>query len=401
MNRIYLDYNATTPLHPEVKEEIIKSLDIFGNPSSMHSFGREASERIEKSRKRCADLIGASSREIIFTGGGSESNNTVLKLVGCGEACCCGYFGCRNEVVTSTIEHPSVLETVKTLGNRGVPVHFVRVDSYGKIDMDHLRSVVGEKTALVSIMYANNEIGTIQDIKAITALAHERGALMHTDAVQAVGKLPVDVADLEVDFLSFSGHKLYAPKGVGVLYTRTGSPYCSLIHGGHQEGGRRAGTLNNLGIIALGKACELTGREMTEEVRRLEYLRNKLRDGIEKTISDIRVNGHPTDLLPGTLNVSFYGVEGEAILLYLDMVGISVSTGSACATGSLEPSHVILATGTDSELAHGSIRFSMGFGTTEEEIDRVIRELKPIIERLRKMSTVYGKNRELQGVCAK
>ena len=224
---------------------------------------------------------------------------------------------------------------------------------------------------------------------------------MHTDAVQAVGKLPVDVADLEVDFLSFSGHKLYAPKGVGVLYTRTGSPYCSLIHGGHQEGGRRAGTLNNLGIIALGKACELTGREMTEEVKRLEYLRNKLRDGIEKTISDIRVNGHPTDLLPGTLNVSFYGVEGEAILLYLDMVGISVSTGSACATGSLEPSHVILATGTDSELAHGSIRFSMGFGTTEEEIDRVIRELKPIIERLRKMSTVYGKNRELQGVCAK
>lgn len=394
---IYLDNNATTPLHPEVKRELAENLDLFGNPSSMHHFGREANRKVEDARSHCAELIGASPKELIFTGSGSESNNTVLKLISCGGSCCLGYFGGRNEIITSSIEHPSVLETVYTLKKQGVPVHIIGVDSQGKIDMDHLNRVLGEKTALVSIMYANNEIGTIQDIADITKLAHSRGALMHTDAVQIVGKLPINVHALGVDFLSFSGHKLNAPKGVGVLYTKAGSPYCALIHGGHQEGGRRAGTLNNWGIIGLGKATEIALRDMEAERTRLSGLRDRLREGIIASIPDIKINGHPVDILPNTLNVSFFGVEGEAILLYLDMEGVAVSTGSACATGSLEPSHVILATGTGPELAHGSIRFSLGFNNTEEEIDTVLEVLPPIIERLRRMSTMYVHKKETQG----
>ncbi len=389
--RVYMDYNATTPIHPEVQKELISSMELFGNPSSMHGFGREAHAKIDLARKRCAALIGADQEEIIFTAGGSESNNTVLKLLGCGESCCCGYFGGRNEIITSAIEHPSILETARALRARGVAVHEIGVDSTGKLDMEDFAAKLGEKTALVSIMYANNEIGTIQDIEKITRMAHEKGALMHTDAVQAVGKVRFNVHDIGVDFLSFSGHKLYAPKGVGVLYVKSGSPYCSLIHGGHQEGGRRAGTLNNLGIMGLGKAAELAMRDMEVEIPRLERLRDRLREGIAARVPDIRVNGHPTDTLPGTLNVSFLGAEGESILLYLDMEGIAVSTGSACATGSLEPSHVIMATGIGAELAHGSIRFSLGFGTTDEDVDYVLEKLPPIIARIRSMSTVYSR----------
>ena len=389
--RVYMDYNATTPIHPEVQKELISSMELFGNPSSMHGFGREAHAKIDLARKRCAALIGADQEEIIFTAGGSESNNTVLKLLGCGESCCCGYFGGRNEIITSAIEHPSILETARALRARGVAVHEIGVDSTGKLDMEDFAAKLGEKTALVSIMYANNEIGTIQDIEKITRMAHEKGALMHTDAVQAVGKVRFNVHDIGVDFLSFSGHKLYAPKGVGVLYVKSGSPYCSLIHGGHQEGGRRAGTLNNLGIMGLGKAAELAMRDMEVEIPRLERLRDRLREGIAARVPDIRVNGHPPDTLPGTLNVSFLGAEGESILLYLDMEGIAVSTGSACATGSLEPSHVIMATGIGAELAHGSIRFSLGFGTTDEDVDYVLEKLPPIIARIRSMSTVYSR----------
>jgi len=398
--RIYMDYNATTPLHPEVKKELVDSMDLFGNPSSMHVFGREAHARIELARERCAKLIGAGTEEIIFTGGGSESNNTVLKLLRCGEACCGGYFGERNEIITSAIEHPSVLETARALRRRGLTVHEIGVDSQGKLNMAEYAEKLSEKTALVSIMFANNEIGTIQDIETVTRLAHENGALMHTDAVQAVGKVRFKVHELGVDFLSFSGHKLYAPKGTGFLYVRSGSPYCSLIHGGHQEGGRRAGTLNNLGIIGLGKASALAMEEMDEEIERLRKLRNRLRDGIAASVPDIRINGHPTDVLPGTLNVSFIGAEGESILLYLDIEGIAVSTGSACATGSLEPSHVIMATGIGPELAHGSIRFSLGYGTTDEEIDYVLEKLPPIIERIRAMSTVYSQKAPVDAACA-
>ncbi|MCL1818427.1 MAG: aminotransferase class V-fold PLP-dependent enzyme, partial [Spirochaetaceae bacterium] len=257
--------------------------------------------------------------------------------------------------------------------------------------MEELEAAVSGEAALVSVMMGNNEIGTLQDIKAITRLAHERGALMHTDAVQTLGKVPVDVRDLGVDFLSFSAHKLYGPKGVGILYVRKGAPFCTFIHGGHQEDGRRAGTYNTLGIIGLGRAVELAAREMEDEVAKLWALRERLRTGLLAAVPDIHVNGHPVDTLPGTLNVSFRGAEGEAILLYLDMNGIQVSTGSACASGSLEPSPVLLATGVGPELAHGSIRFSLGRETSEADVDYVLEKLPPIMRKIRTMSTVYGK----------
>jgi cysteine desulfurase len=258
--------------------------------------------------------------------------------------------------------------------------------------MDAFRAVVSDRTGLVSVMLANNEIGTIEDVKTIAALAHEHGALVHTDAVQAIGRIPVSVKDLGVDYLSFSGHKFYGPKGIGVLYGRRAKPFCTFIHGGHQEQGRRAGTTNTLGIIGLGKALDLVREEMGETMARVRVLRDKLKEGIMQLVPDVKLNGHPTDCLPNTLNVSFIGAEGEAILLYLDLEGIAVSTGSACSSGSLEPSHVLLATGVGPELAHGSIRFSLGRETTEEEIDYVLAVVPGVIERVRRMSTVYSRS---------
>ncbi|MBT3272441.1 MAG: cysteine desulfurase [Spirochaetales bacterium] len=389
--RIYMDNNATTPLHPEVKEEMTKSFDLFGNPSSLHSYGREARRKVEEAREIVAHNLDADPSAIIFTGGGSESNNTVLKVVTCGDATCVHCPATRKQIVTSTIEHPSVLATVQTLEARGIPATFVDVDSTGKVDMNRLETEISEQSALVSIMMANNEIGTIQDIKKIAEIAHSHGALVHTDAVQAVGKYPISIRDLDVDFLSFSAHKLYGPKGVGVLFARRGAPYCTFIHGGHQEEGRRAGTLNNLGIIGLGKAVELAARDMKEASNRVSGLRDKLKAGIESTIPDIYINGHPEDCLSGTLNVSFRGAEGEATMLYLDLEDIAVSTGSACASGSLDPSHVLLATGIDAELAHGSIRFSLGEFNTEAEVDIVLSKLPGIIDKIRSMSTIYSR----------
>lgn len=388
--RVYLDHNATTPLHPLVKEELVATFDVFGNPSSMHQYGREARKAVETARETVASFLDADPESIVFTGGGSESNNTVLKIVTCSDATCTRCPANRKEIVTSAIEHPSVLNTVKLLGARGYPVRVVDVDATGKIDFAALERAVTEKTALVSVMFANNEIGTVQDIARITELAHSKGALMHTDAVQAVGKIPVSIRDLDVDFLSLSAHKFYGPKGIGALYVRRDAPYCTFIHGGHQEHGRRAGTLNNIGIIGLGKAAEIASGEMESAIRRITALKTRLREGIERAVPDIHVNGHPQDALPGTLNVSFRGAEGEAILLYLDLEGIAVSTGSACASGSLDPSHVLLATGVGPELAHGSIRFSLGNFTTEEEIDYVVGKLPPVISKIRSMSTTYG-----------
>ncbi|TFG61631.1 MAG: aminotransferase class V-fold PLP-dependent enzyme [Spirochaetales bacterium] len=387
--KVYMDNNATTPLHPEVKNTIIESFDLYGNPSSMHEFGRIVRARVEEARVTVAGLINADPHEIIFTGGGSESNNTVLKRVTCPDRFCFHCADHKNEIVTSVIEHPSVLQTADFLKGSGVPVHYIPVDRTGKVDMNVLSDVVTDRTFLVSIMFANNEIGTIQDIREIVKLAHSRGALVHTDAVQAIGKVPVDVRSLDVDFLSLSGHKLYAPKGIGVLYVKKGSPFCTFIHGGHQEDGRRAGTLNNTGILGLGKAAEIALKEGAEEAARLLKLKARLLKGIEERIPDIVVNGHPVDCLPGTLNVSFPGAEGESILLYLDLEGIAVSTGSACATGSLEPSHVLLATGLGPEIAHGSIRFSMGRENTDEDVDYILEKLPPVISRIRKMSTAY------------
>lgn len=383
---VYMDYNATTPIHPLVKQELLDTLDICGNGSSMHTFGREAMERIENARTKIASLINAQPNEIIFTAGGTESDNTVLNYVAFGSK-----TSGKNEIITTPIEHPAILETAKFLENFGIVTKFMKVDSTGRVNPEELYELITDKTALISVMAANNEIGTIQDIKAIGAIAKEKGVYFHTDAVQAIGKVKIDVKDMNIDFLSMSGHKIYAPKGIGILYVRKGVPYCPFIHGGHQEGGRRAGTLNTTGIVALGKAAEMAELELEEEYTKLSSLRDRLKKGIIESIPDIRVNGNQEHCLPNTLNVSFIGAEGESILLYMDLEGIAVSTGSACSTGSLEPSHVLMATGVDAELAHGSIRFSLGRENTEEDVDYVLEKLPPIIEKIRKMSTVYRK----------
>ncbi|MEI6691355.1 MAG: cysteine desulfurase family protein [Chlorobium sp.] len=389
--KVYFDNNATTPLHPEVKKEMIAAMEMFGNPSSMHAYGREARANVENARRKVAEFIGASEKEIIFVGSGSEANNTVLSLFVCGSSQCIPGSKSRSSIITTKIEHPCVLETSECLGHRGVRVRYLDVDQYGKVDLDQLAGMLGSDVGLVSIMMANNEIGTLQDIETIAKMVHESGALMHTDAVQAVGKVPVDVRKLGVDFLTMSAHKIYGPKGVGALFVRKGVPYCPLIRGGHQELGRRAGTENTLGILGLGKAVEMRALEMPYEEERLLDLKHILRNGIEESIDDIHFNGHPTDALASTLNVSFSGVEGEAILLYLDIEGIAVSTGSACASGSLDPSHVLLATGVNAELAHGSIRFSMGRESSREEVDYLLDVLPRIIQRIRNMSTAYIK----------
>jgi cysteine desulfurase len=390
MKHVYLDYNATTPLHPEVKKSLSSAFDLYANPSSMHEAGRSVRNGLEHTRHGIAEFIGAGSEEIVFTAGGSESNNTVLKMITCAGRSGLDPGKGRSEIITTMIEHPSIIQTARHLESLGNTVHYLNVDLYGRVDVNHFLELVSEKTALVSVMYANNEIGTIQDIKALAEITHRYGALFHTDAVQAVGKIPVNVAELGVDYLSFSAHKFYGPKGVGILYVKRAKPYCALIHGGHQEAGRRAGTMNILGIIGMGKAVQLIRHEMDEINRRLKRLKEKLKAGILRRIPDVTFNGHPEHTLCNTLNVSFHGAEGESILLYLDLEGIAVSTGSACSSGSLEPSHVLLATGVGPELAHGSIRFSMGRETAEEHIDYVLDKLPPVIARVRKMSTVYA-----------
>jgi len=388
--KVYFDHNATTPLHPEVKREMIAAMEMFGNPSSLHAYGREARANVEHARRQVANFIGAKEGEIIFVGSGSEANNTVLSLFVCSSSQCIPGSR-RSTIITTKIEHPCVLETSECLAHRGVKVKYLDVDRYGKIDLDQLSSLLNDKVGLVSVMMANNEIGTLQDIETITKMVHESGAYMHTDAVQAVGKVPVDVRQLGVDFLTISAHKIYGPKGVGALFVKQGIPYCPLIRGGHQELGRRAGTENTLGILGMAKAVEMRALEMPEEHERLLLLKQRLQSGIQEKIADVSINGHPTDSLVSTLNVSFAGVEGEAILLYLDLEGIAVSTGSACASGSLDPSHVLLATGIDAELAHGSIRFSMGRETTAQEVEYLLEVLPRTIAQIRNMSTAYIK----------
>jgi len=385
--RIYLDHNATTPLHPAVKKAMTAALEEFGNPSSMHSFGRAARFYIEEARKQVGLLINASSDEIVFMGSGSETNNTVLSLTTCPlRGCNIPELGLP-KVITSTIEHPCILETSKCINGHSAEVSYVNVDKDGRIDMKDYKEKIDKNTMLVSIMMANNEIGTIQNIREIVSIAREYGALVHTDAVQAVGKISVDVKALDLDFLSMSAHKIYGPKGVGALYIKKRTPFCPMIHGGHQEAGRRAGTENTLGIVGFGKAAEMRTIEMEEEAERLLILKALLRQGIDDSISDTLFIGDPRNSIPGTLNVSFIGVEGESLLLYLDMEGIAVSTGSACASGSLDPSHVILATGLSHEYAHGSIRISLGRGTTKKEIEYTIDVLIKTVKKLRKMST--------------
>jgi cysteine desulfurase len=383
MTQIYLDYNATTPIRSEVKEAMSAGLDVYGNASSMHETGRVASERVERARASVAKLIGATVEEILFTSGGSESNNTVFQTMlwrGEGKE--------RRAVVTTAIEHPCVINSAEFLASRGVKVTFLPVDPDGKIHLDEVRAAVDSGTLLVSVMLANNEIGTIQDVAAVARIARAAGAYVHTDAVQAVGKIPVDVRELDVDYLTMSAHKIYGPKGVGALYVRRGAPLEPLIRGGHQERGLRAGTYNNLGILGFGAAADLALAELGRYGAETRRLRAKLRDGLLERVPNIKVNGSPREVLPNTLNVSFPGAEGEAILLSLDILGIRASTGSACASGSLDPSPVLMAVGLGPELAHGSIRFSLGRTTTDADIDYVLENLPPVIARLRAMSTV-------------
>lgn len=383
--RVYLDHNATTPTHPEVLEEMLPYYkDIFGNPSSVHQFGREARKAVEEARRKIADLIGAASPdEIVFTSGGTESNNFAIN----GAAHALKDKG--NHIIASAIEHHAVENPCKFLEKHGFKTTFVPVDEFGVVKLDELKKSITDKTILISIMFANNEIGTIEPIEEIVNLARERKICVHTDAVQAVGKIPVDVKKLGVDLLSLSAHKFYGPKGVGVLYIKKGTKITPMQRGGHHEKNRRAGTENVAGIVGLGKAAEIAKKQMAGETKRITALRDRLYDGIKKNIKEVKLNGHPEKRLPNTLDVSFEYLEGESIILNLDMEGVGVSTGSACTSGSLEASHVLLAMGISHQTAQGSVRFSLGRINTKEDIDYTLEKLPPIIERLRKMSPLY------------
>lgn len=383
--RVYLDNNATTPTRAEVIDAMAPYYkDVFGNPSSVHQFGRVARKAVEEARRRLAELIGADSPdEIVFTSGGTESNNFALK----GTAFALKDKG--DHIITSTIEHHAVENPCQFLEKQGYRVSFVPVDEFGIVDLDNLKKSITDKTILISIMYANNEMGTVEPIEEIINIAKEKNIYFHTDAVQAVGKIPIDIKKLGVDLLSLSAHKFYGPKGIGVLYIKRGTKITPIQQGGHHERNRRAGTENVAGIVGLGKAAEIAKRQMIGESKRILKLRDRLYEGIKKNIKHIKLNGHPSQRLPNTLNVSFEYLEGESIILNLDMEGIAVSTGSACTSGSLEPSHVLLAMGISHQTAQGSIRFSLGSMNTEEDIDYTLEKLPPIIERLRKMSPLF------------
>jgi len=381
MRRIYLDHAATTPTHPEVVKAMLPYLtDAFGNPSTIYSYGQEAKGAIEEARAKVAEFIGARGEEIIFTSGGTEADDFALK----GVAYANEHKG--DHIITTSIEHHAVVESCKFLERRGFKVTYLPVDGHGLVDPDDVRKAITDKTILISVMHASNEVGTIEPIGEIGKIAKEAGICFHTDAVQTVGHIPVNVDELKVDLLSISGHKFYGPKGAGALYVRKGTKLLSLVHGGEQERGRRAGTENVPAIVGLGKAVELAGQEMGKEAERLAYLRDKLIEGLGEKIDHIRLNGHPAKRLPNNVNVSVDFVEGESILLNLDLEGICASTGSACSSSSLEPSHVLLALGLAPEQAHGSLRFTVGRENTEEDMERVLEVLPGIVAKLRAMS---------------
>ncbi|MCL0076067.1 cysteine desulfurase NifS [Dehalococcoidia bacterium] len=378
---VYLDCAATTPMRGEVLEAMSPYFNIrFGNPSSIHWFGQEARGAIEEAREKVAALIGGRGEEIVFTSGGTEADNFAIK----GTAYANEPNG--NHIITSSIEHHAVLESCRFLERRGTRVTYLPVDKYGLVDPEDVGAAITEKTVLISIMHASNEVGTIQPIAEIGKIARERGIPFHTDAVQTAGHIPVNVDELGVDLLSMSAHKLYGPKGMGALYIRKGTRLVSFMHGGEQERRRRASTENVPGIVGFGRAAELAQSELGKESRRLISLRTQLIEGLLERIDRLTLNGHPTKRLPNNVNVSIEFVEGESILLNLDLEGIAASTGSACSSSSLEPSHVLLALGLPHELAHGSLRFTMGLYTTEEDIGRVLEVLPPVVARLRAMS---------------
>ena len=384
--RIYLDHNATTPVRPEVLKSMLPYYeDEFGNASSLHSFGRKAREAVEDAREKVTRLIGpCESVDIVFTSSGTESDNFAIKGIAW------ALKGKGRHIITSKIEHKALLNPCEFLEKTGFEVSYISVDKHGVVDIGELKNAIRDDTILVSIIFANNEVGTIQPIKEIAAIAREKGILFHTDAVQAVGKIPIDVEKMGIDLLSMSAHKIYGPKGVGALYINKKTKIIPLIHGGHHERKRRAGTENVAGIVGFGKACELAAINLEEENKRLVGLRDRLWIGINREINDVKLNGHPTNKLPNTLNVSFKFVEGESVLLNLDLKGIAASSGSACTSGSLEPSHVLKAMGVEAATAQGAVRFSLGLINTQADIDRVIRALPPIIKKLRDMSPLYN-----------
>lgn len=386
MNTIYLDNNATTKIAPEVFDEMTPYLtDLYGNPSSMHTFGGSLHNKIEEARERVAALIGAELDEIIFTSCGTESDNTALMSA-------VESYPQKRHIITTRVEHPAVFNFAKHLARKGFRVTFIPVDSFGRLDIDAFSKALDDDVVVVSVMYANNESGVIFPIEEIGEILKERKIIFHTDAVQAVGKLPIDVKKLPVDMLSLSGHKIHAPKGIGALYLRRGTRFYPYIIGGHQENGRRAGTENIASIIGLGKACELAAKNIKKEVAYLSALRDKLEKRLMELCPDVRVNGDRENRLPNTTNMSFEYVEGEAILLRSNEYGICASSGSACTSGSLEPSRVLRAMGVPFTAIHGSIRFSLSRYNTEEEIDTVIEIMPKIIKQLRELSP-FGKEK--------
>ncbi len=388
MKRTYLDYAATTPMHPEVVKTMLPYFtEAFGNPSSIYSYGQEAKGALEEARDKVAALIGAGSEEIVFTGGGTEADNFALKGVAYANE------SKGNHIITSSIEHHAVLGTCKFLERRGFRLTYLPVDGYGLVDPDDVSQSITDKTILISVMLANNEVGTIEPIAEIGRIAKEAEVCFHTDAVQAVGHIPVDVNELAVDLLSMSAHKFYGPKGVGALYIRKGTKLLPFMHGGEQERKRRASTENIPGIVGFGKAVELTQQEINQEAKRLASLRDHLTKELLERIDHTRLNGHPIKRLPNNVNVSVDFVEGESMCLNLDLENICISTGSACSSSSLEPSHVLLAMGLPHEQAHGSLRFSLGKWTTEEEIERVLEVLPRIVAKLRAMSPLLKSHR--------
>lgn len=385
MDVIYLDNNATTQPSPEVLEAMLPCFrEFFGNASSIHTVGQRARHKLDEARDSVAALLGADPAEIVFTGGGTESDNLAIKGV--------ALAGNRSQghIITSKVEHHAVLNTCAWLETRGFEVSYLPVDSYGLVRPDDVARAIRDDTILITIMFANNEVGTIQPISEIGRIARKRGIPFHTDAVQAAGKISIHVDEMNLDLLTLSGHKIYGPKGVGALYIRRGTKIEPILHGGHHEGNRRAGTENIPGIVGLGKACEIAARDMAEEAGRLTGLRDELERGIRARIEDVAMNGHPSQRLPNTLNMSFGGVEGESLLLSLDLCGIAVSTGSACTSGSSEPSHVLRAMNVPAEMMRASLRFSLGSGNTREQMERTVDVLADAVEKLRRTSPFFS-----------
>jgi cysteine desulfurase len=385
METVYFDNNATTKVAEQVLEEM-KPLfcDLYGNPSSMHTFGGQLGRKIRQARERAAGLLGCDPAEIVFTSGGTESDNTAIK----------GSLAAapnKRKVITTRVEHPAVLAACRDLENHGYAVIELAVDKEGRLDLAELEEKLDEDTVLVTIMYANNETGVVFPIDKIAEMVTGRGVVFHTDAVQAIGKIPLNLAKSSIDLLSLSGHKLHGPKGVGILYVRKGTRLAPFMVGGHQEAGRRAGTENVPGIVGLGKACELAAQNLEEENNKIKFLRDKLENTLLQMCPGSRLNGDKDNRLPNTSNISFEYVEGEAILLMLDKYGICASSGSACTSGSLEPSHVLRAMGVPFTSAHGSIRFSLSRYNTEEEVDYTIENMPPIINKLRQLSPFVAK----------